>query len=135
MEKNKFIPIRLLPGQDLRKELLGFAIQNSLQASVVISGIGSLKKLSLRLSNSKSIIEQEACFEILTLAGTLSKSGIHVHASVSDENGRVFGGHVLDGNIIHTTAEIVLLENCEYEFKREKDPLTQYLELKIEKKH
>lgn len=73
-------------------------------------------------------------FEIVSLVGTLSIHGIHVHISISDESGQTFGGHLLSGNLIHTTAEILLMESLDHEFFREFDTQTGYEELKIAKR-
>jgi predicted DNA-binding protein with PD1-like motif len=50
----------------------------------------------------------EEPLELITLSGTLSADGAHLHASVADARGHVRGGHVMPGCIVRTTAEIVL---------------------------
>jgi predicted DNA-binding protein with PD1-like motif len=32
----------------------------------------------------------------------------HLHIALSDETGKAIGGHLLDGNLVYTTAEVVL---------------------------
>lgn len=125
---------RLRPGQDLKKELLFYAQNNHLHAAAVLSCVGSLKKASLRLSGRKEGSEFHGPFEIVSLTGTVSVDGIHMHMSVSDNEGRVIGGHLMDGCEIHTTAEIILLENQDLVFKREHDDGTGYKELVISKR-
>lgn len=122
---------RLKPGQDLKKELLYYAQVHHLHAAVLISAVGSLKNAHLRLSGHKEATIFKGPFEIVSLMGTLTAEGLHMHISVSDQEGRVVGGHLMDGCEIHTTAEIVLLENTELVFKRELDPATSYKELNI----
>ncbi len=39
--------------------------------------------------------------------------------------------HLLEGSIVHTTAEIVIGEANNLKFSRETDPVTSYKELKI----
>jgi predicted DNA-binding protein with PD1-like motif len=51
--------------------------------------------------------------------------------SVADEQGRTIGGHVLEGNTVYTTAEIVLGESETHVFTREKDGTTAWEELQI----
>ena len=46
--------------------------------------------------------------EIVSLVGTLSADGCHLHASVSNGEGRTSGGHLLEGCPIYTTAEVVI---------------------------
>lgn len=55
-----------------------------------------------------------------------------VSLSVSDAQGRTFGGHLVDGSSVYTTAEIVLVELDDLRFRRIVDPVTTYKELAIE---
>jgi predicted DNA-binding protein with PD1-like motif len=128
------LPLRLLPDQDLKLELTKLAENNKLSAAFVVSGIGSLSRLKLRMANSQAIIEKNEAFEILSLQGTLSDQGVHLHISVSDSKGHLLGGHVVPGCIINTTAEILVVSCEDYDFKREVDATTGYMELKIYKK-
>lgn len=122
---------RLSPGQDLKKELLTYCQQNNLRAATVISSVGSLTKAHLRMSGGKDHVEFRGPFEIISLNGTLGVDGIHLHISLSDFEGRVLGGHLMDGSHIYTTAEIILLENNDLHFHRELDPNTGFKELLI----
>lgn len=70
-------------------------------------------------------------FEIVSITGTLSTDGVHIHISVSDEEGNTIGGHLKDGCIINTTAEVCLLEFENIKFLREFDNNTGYKELII----
>ena len=108
---------RLTPGQDLKKSLLSYAKGAKLEAACVVTCVGSLSKVSLRLANadggkrgSNETVSLEERFEIVSLAGTVSRHGCHLHMSLSDYQGNVVGGHVLDGCVVFTTAEMVLGE-------------------------
>ena len=122
---------RLRPRQDLKKELLFFCQQHRLHAATVLSSVGSLSKASLRLANGKDTKEFTGPFEILSLNGTLSLEGVHLHIAIGDSEGRVIGGHLMDGCEIYTTAEIILLENKDLIFERQQDGHTGYKELLI----
>ena len=63
--------------------------------------------------------------------GTVSLDGIHVHLSVSDENGNVWGGHLKEGCKVHTTVELSILE-YDGTFKRKFDVKTGFKELYVE---
>ena len=126
---------RLRPTQDLKKELLHHAQIHGLQAATIASCVGSLTKASLRLANGKNASHFSGPFEIVSIVGTISKNGVHVHLSIADQEGRVIGGHLMDGCEIHTTAEIVLLENNDLTFSREMDSVTGYQELVIQKRN
>ena len=51
-----------------------------------------------------------------------------MHIAISDEEGVVYGGHLMEGCNVHTTAEICIIES-EMVFKRIFDPKTGYKEL------
>jgi predicted DNA-binding protein with PD1-like motif len=95
---------------------------------------GSLNHANLRLANAEQSQIFPGKLEIVSLTGTLSPDGVHLHISVSDNTGRTFGGHLLHGSPIYTTAEIVLVELPEIAFSRETDAETSYRELVIRKR-
>lgn len=97
--------------------------------------MGSLKKANLRLANQPGPTTWEENFEIVSLVGTLgADSGAHLHISISDGMGKTIGGHLMNGNLIYTTAEIIIGEVLDVNFSRRSDSLTTYNELFIEKK-
>jgi predicted DNA-binding protein with PD1-like motif len=128
----KIHPFRLLPQQDLKKEIKNFCIQNKVQAGVIVSGVGSLTQAELRLADGKESVRFQGPFKVVSLTGTCSEKGLHLHISLADDRGQVIGGHLLDGCLIHTTAEIVILESEDHIFDRKPDTKTGYLELVIE---
>jgi predicted DNA-binding protein with PD1-like motif len=69
--------------------------------------------------------------EIDALHGTVSKHGYHLHVSVSDLDGKVWGGHVKEGCTIRTTCELVIGVLDDVAFTREPDENTGFDELKI----
>ena len=123
--------IRLQPGQDLKAELIECVRQHHLQAAWVSTCVGSLRKLRLRLANRTEVNEYEGYQEIVSLTGTLSPDGVHLHLSAADEDGVTRGGHLVEGNLIYTTAEIVILEAPELRFQRLPDPQTGSIELRV----
>ena len=74
---------------------------------------------------------RDGCFEIVSLIGTLDAAGEHLHMAVSDPEGRVKGGHVLEGCIVRTTLELVVGELTDVTFCRKYCPLSTYEELVI----
>lgn len=123
--------IRLTEGQDLKKEIVKYAKENNIVAGAVLSGVGCVKKINVRTAKALKCIEAEEDYEIVSLMGTISKDGVHLHISLSDEEGVTIGGHLKDGNIINTTCELVILELPNHEFSREFDENTGYDELII----
>ncbi|WP_372754971.1 PPC domain-containing DNA-binding protein [Labilibaculum sp.] len=125
--------LRLRPGMDLKKELTQFVTNNHLQAASISSCVGSLRELTIRPANQKELLHLRGHYEIVSLTGTFADKGKnnHLHISVSDSTGYTIGGHLVDGNLIYTTAEIVLLNNKNMTFTRIVDPETTYYELEV----
>lgn len=122
---------RLLPHQDLKKEIQLYCQTHNIQAASVVSVVGSLEKLNIRLANSNQFLTKNQKFEILSLQGLISTEGVHLHISVADDKGQVFGGHLMEDNLIFTTCELVFLLMPDLIFAREEDPHTGYKELKV----
>ncbi len=125
--------LRLNPGQDLRQELQAYAQAHGLRAATILTTVGSLTTVTLRLANQEAPTTRHGHFEIVSLVGTVSMDGSHLHLAVADSTGQTFGGHLLDGCRVYTTAEIVLGELPELEFTRPPDPVTTYRELHVER--
>ena len=123
--------LRLSPGDDLRAALDQALRAHGLSAAYVLQGIGSLSVARLRYAGRDEAAELRGDLEILTLAGTLSEQGPHLHMSVSDADGRVFGGHVSPGCIVRTTAEIIVANLPGERYTREHDAATGFAELVI----
>ncbi len=133
-EKVNIHAIRLKPGQDLKMALQEFVNCNNIQAGWIISCAGSLTHYNLRFANQRSGNAGNGFFEIISLSGTLSTQGCHLHIAFSDNNGVLTGGHLLDGCTIYTTAEIIIGESHDLIFARENDGTTGCPELQIRKK-
>ncbi|MCY7324455.1 MAG: DUF296 domain-containing protein, partial [Phormidesmis sp. CAN_BIN36] len=71
-------------------------------------------------------------FEILSLNGTLSVNGLHLHIAIADSVGNTIGGHLDNDSIIYTTAEIAIGASEDLIFLRSPDPQTGFLELEIQ---
>jgi len=132
-EQLKVYAFRLLPKQDLRKQIELFAKEKKIQAGLILTAVGSLQKTSLRLADQKDSTTFEGKYEIVSLVGTIAPDGVHLHLSVSDSTGKTISGHLVEGCEIYTTAEIVLAEARGLLFTREQDTQTGYKELKVRK--
>jgi predicted DNA-binding protein with PD1-like motif len=129
-----FHALRLKPHQDLKQELMKYARDHNLQAAALVSCVGSLEKTNIRFANQETGVSQTGYFEIVSLTGTLSADGCHLHMAVSDATGRTIGGHLLDDNRIYTTAELVLVELTDLKFERVLDSTYGFQELVIQKR-
>ena len=125
------LPIRLSPGQDLRRALEDAAGRAGGRAAFVLSGIGSLSDACLRFAGAAEPARITDDLELLTLAGSLSQGGAHLHATVADPQGRVVGGHVAYGCIVRTTAEVLIVMLDGWAFARQRDDASGYDELVV----
>jgi predicted DNA-binding protein with PD1-like motif len=125
------ITIRLKPGQDLKQEIENLVKQKDIKAGVIVSVVGSLTKAVLRIADGVNTKQWDKPFEIVSGTGTVSVNGCHIHISIADQEGIVLGGHLKQGCIINTTAEIVILFFTDSEFKRISDESTGYNELLV----
>ena len=137
--------VRLLPGDDLLAALLDFVTGRGIRAAAVLTCVGSTGLTTLRPAGGQPPRVFDGKHEILSLTGTIGFGGSpdgdplggpdgevhHLHLSISDAECRVVGGHLLQGCIVRTTAEIVLAELEGAAFERPHDPLTGFAELSI----
>ncbi|MBL4828977.1 MAG: DNA-binding protein [Aliivibrio sp.] len=123
------IAIRFTQGADLKKSIAQLVTQHNIQAGSIASCVGCLSSINLRLAGAKTTLQLDEPLEIVSIMGTLTPQHQHIHISVSDTTGRVFGGHLLDGTIIDTTAELIIHNYPSMQFSREFDDTTGFTEL------
>ena len=128
MVNNKVYVFRLKPGEDLRKSIEALVKEKNITAGWINTCVGSLTDYTIRFANQQEGIRGSGHFEIVSLSGTVSVSGCHLHISISDSEGKTIGGHLLEGCKIYTTAEIVIGSTTSYEFTRKKDGTTEWEE-------
>lgn len=126
--------VRLKPGQDLKRELMQLARDQHIKAGCVLTCVGSLQAANLRFANQPEGTPLSGKFEIVSLVGTFSDETMHVHLSIADSTGATLGGHLMEGNLVYTTAELVIGSLPRTEFARETDPTYGYKELVVKKK-
>lgn len=122
-------PLRLPPGADLRSSLEDLARRHYPAGAFVVAGIGSLQDPHLRLADGDEGCRLSGPHELLTLSGTITAEGAHLHASVAAADGSAIGGHVMHGCAVHTTAELLLAPLSGWRLLRAHDPGTGYAEL------
>lgn len=115
----------------MRAALAGVLAEQGAQAGFVLQGIGSLRGARLRLAGALEATDLQGDIEILTLAGSLSPDGPHLHMALADAAGRVLGGHVLAGCTIRTTAEILIALLPGHRFARAPDAESGFDELVV----
>ena len=122
---------RLHRGDDLYESIQRYADAHHIAAGVVLSAVGCVYRWELRDASGVDVQSGTEDVEIVSLMGTVSEYGCHLHASFSREDLSAFGGHLLPGCTVNTTAEIVLAEIRSCVFTRRPDSETGYEELEI----
>lgn len=130
--ESKIHVFRLRPGQDVKNEIIRYAREKRIRAGWIVTAVGSLRQLRLRLANQSQAEEWEGPWEVVSLVGTLNQEAVHLHLSASDSKGRTLGGHLVEGNPVYTTLEVVLGESTELRFDRVLDEQSGYPELRVE---
>lgn len=132
--QGNFLALRLTPQQDLKKSIVDFARTHAIAAGAIVTCVGSLTSAHLRFANQTEASKFTGHFEIVSLVGTISEATAHLHLIVSDKEGKTLAGHLLDGSLVYTTAELVLVDLTGLAFDREPDALTGFNELIIRQK-
>lgn len=122
---------RLRRGSDLLKALQEYARTRRIAAGTVVSGVGCVTRARVRDTSGVTVRELNEPLEIVSLMGTLSAARTHLHIALAREDLTVLGGHLMEGCIVNTTAEVVLLELDGVRFGAERDGETGYDELAI----
>jgi predicted DNA-binding protein with PD1-like motif len=117
---------RLPPGTDLLEELNKLARAQKVELGA-LSAIGAVRKAAVGIFDEEkreyitNVFDEE--MEICALTGNVSlKDGepfVHAHLSLSDREGRGFGGHIMPG------CEVFVAEVILWEFvgaRREREP-------------
>lgn len=113
--------IRLMPGDDLVLALEKYCVKNNIEAAYVGTCVGSLSQVRFRKGHSKTVLTLTGAYEVVSAVGMLSKGGHHIHISVSDESFNTRGGHIINGCLVQSTAEIVIIELENFELSRSVD--------------
>lgn len=131
----KMIAVRLKPNQDLKTELEKIVKDQGIPSGFIGTCVGSLHTVRLRMAGAKpekqDIRTLEGHFEVVSLVRTVSVHGTHLHLSVSDEAGAVIGGHLKEGSLVTTTAEVVIGYDDNIKFERVVDEETGFEELLV----
>lgn len=126
--------IRLTPNQDIKQEIIDFSITNNISTGSIVSAVGSVSSMKVRVADGKTVLESIENREVFALTGTIIQNKVHAHIAAINPRMEVFGGHLMIGCIVHTTMEITILDlSDEINAKRLFDNETGYDELFIDK--
>jgi hypothetical protein len=107
--------VRLDPGEDVLLSLKRFIRENGIQQGAVVSGYGTLSKVSLhwvthnRFPTNNKFEEWEGGIEVTGVNGMIVGGEPHIHFTASTPQG-AFGGHLEEGCICYVLLEVVIVE-------------------------
>ena len=101
------LPLKLAPGSDLRLSLEELAQRDGI-SGFVVGVVGNLTKASFQCPGQAEPTVLEGDLEVITLNGTLSPEGVHLHLSLSDGACQVWGGHLEPGTIVQKGVDLLL---------------------------
>jgi len=124
--------LRLKPNQDIKLELLRYAQERNIKTASLVSAVGSVSSMKVRIADGETIVSDDQNREVLSLSGTLINGKIHTHIGAISTRMDVFGGHLMEGCIVQTTMEITLIDLSEdVQAERIFDSETGYDELNV----
>ena len=144
IDLDQFFVARFTPDQDLFGRLIEVMKVRELTRLVVLSGIGSLKNVTMRdlklginkpvdLSKTNEIIE-EGPFELLSLEGSVvpmdGEPVVHLHAVMGLPDGGVIGGHLFQSQVF-TTLELFIAGITDIDLQKKRSPITGLTEYHI----
>ncbi len=101
------VPLRLAPGSDLRRTLEDFARERA-ASGFVMGVVGDLSRAAFQCPGQDGPTLMDGDLEIITLNGTLTPEGVHLHLSLSDGACQVWGGHLEHGTLVRKGADVLL---------------------------
>lgn len=124
-------PLRLLPGVDLRGQLEAMARGDRGICGFIVCGIGSLENPVLRFAGHTQGVMLPGPQEVISLTGSVTRDGAHLHLMVADAKGITRGGHLCHGSLVCTTMELLMVCPEGWTLGRERDAATGHLELTL----
>ena len=101
------LPLKLAPGSDLRLSLEELAQRDGIRG-FVLGVVGNLTKASFQCPGQAEPTVLEGDLEVITLNGTFSPEGVHLHLSLSDGACQVWGGHLEPGTIVQKGVDLLI---------------------------
>ena len=132
LSSGRHAAIRLTPGEDPLAALRWLQHQTGARAMALVTCVGSLTCAMIRHANQPEGTEYRGHYEITSLVGTIDAKAEHLHLTITDGSGQAFGGHLLPGSAVYTTAEIVVLILDDLVFSRAPCPYSGYDELVVD---
>jgi predicted DNA-binding protein with PD1-like motif len=144
----KILPIMLPPNKDLISSIKKTCNDNGIRSGNILTAVGSLQKLIIT-NPIKDTAKTGKVFtlpkvipgplQILSLVGVICERDsrelhVHLHGSFADQNGKVYGGHIEEGDspVLRRT-EVVIGEISDIRMLERFDEVTGHTEFIIER--
>ena len=101
------LPLKLAPGSDVRLSLEQLAVEQNL-SGFILGVVGNLSRASFQCPGQAQPSVLEGDLEVITLNGTFSPEGVHLHLSLSDGACQVWGGHLEPGTLVQKGVDLLL---------------------------
>ena len=126
------LPLKLASGSDLRLSLEELAQRDGI-SGFVLGVVGNLTKASFQCPGQAEPTVLEGDLEVITLNGTFSPEGVHLHLSLSDGACQVWGGHLEPGTIVQKGVDLLIgvLEQREGRPARQTAAATPRIEIAV----
>ena len=108
------LTLKLPPGSDIRLSLERLSREEG-SNGFVLGVVGNLSRAAFQCPGRSEPTVLEGNLEIITLNGTVSPDGVHLHLSLSDGDCQVWGGHLEPGSLVLKGADLLvgLLDSTE----------------------
>ena len=115
---DNYIYLKLESGEEIINSLKLLSDKENIHCAS-ISGIGAVNEVNIGLYDMKNKRYRnnrlDGDYELTSLTGNISlkdnSSFVHVHVNISDEQYRVFGGHLFNAKITATGEFIIIVYN------------------------
>jgi len=137
-QEGQYVIARLKSGDNYIEFLHAIAKEHDIKAGFILSSIGMLKDVELGffLGNGKYKINKfKEPVEVTSVQGNFAMMDnelkTHLHITLSDEDGKAYGGH-LDKGIVWVTADILILKLDKIKMTRKMEEDTGLAGLNLE---
>ena len=124
--------LKLLPGEDFITSVFQYCKKHHIEGAYIATCVGSFERVVFRKGYDQTLFTLDGPFEIVSMEGTLSNKGMHIHTAVSDKNFKVYGGHIIAGTTVKHTAELIIIELSGHQLSRSKSEISGFKELQIQ---
>jgi uncharacterized protein len=101
------VPLHLEAGSDVRRSLEQLALEHN-AGGFVLSVVGNLSQAAFACPGKSAPTVLAGELEIITLQGTISPDGVHLHLSFSDASCQMWGGHLEHGTLVLRGADLLV---------------------------